>query len=567
MNRLLPVLIVLLLALAGCSKDHPNQPVGNAAPRTFLWLYPDPPDSTTTGTGISRQHLHWWGEDPDGTVNGYLFGFVRYRSDGMLSPDTLAYVWTTRTDTILRFPLDTLFRYFTVFVRAVDDQFEGLPEGSAVRIAPSPAAKTPGSADFDKPLPTLINAMDAKGAFLVFPIRNTPPSIQFASNPYNAAIPFRQADTTFTAATFAFNGHDPDGDNTLLAYRIALNDTSDPSRWLTLGLRDTIVTLVVPRTRSDGVEGEVDADVYAGLFFGRRFVGRIAGLRMDASNVLFVQSEDVARDFSPAIRMPAVAGVWYVKKPRGRLLMVSDDVQYGLAADTTYRRALASIPTGEFTTVDKFNIALGLTSSNKESFWLGQLMPSFLDPALIYTFLLYDYVFWYTEQLPTLVAAQVSLFPYLQNGGKVMFSTTFQAASDPRNALRDFAPIDSIGNVGADTRVYGSYMVFADSTVSDNTYPNLQFTGSLTTIHSVFMRPIYKRTDSRYIYHLQASHLNRYPGTPNVGVVDGQGTIAFMALPLHLLDNTQSGAGLSALFTKLFTQHFSPAQRVDRRKF
>jgi hypothetical protein len=265
--------------------------------------------------------------------------------------------------------------------------------------------------------------------------------------------------------------------------------------------------------------------------------------------------------------MPSATGQWYVKKPRGKLLMVSDDVQYGIVADTTYRRAFGAVPGGEFAAVHKLNIALGLTSTTKEQFWLGTLMPPFLDPALIYTFLLYDYVFWYTEQLPMLGVAQVTLFPYLQNGGKVIFSTTFQVASDPRNALRDFAPIDSVASGGGDTRMYGSYMVFADSTRPTDIYPNLQFNGTLSTIHSIFVRPVRKRTDARYIYRLQASHLNRYPGMPNVGVVDGQGTIAFMALPLHLLNNTQAGSGLSALFTRLFTQQFSPRQQVDRRIF
>ena len=77
----------------------------------------------------------------------------------------------------------------------------------------------------------------------------------------------------------------------------------------------------------------------------------------------------------------------------------------------------------------------------------GRLVPQFVDPALIQTFLLYDHVLWYTDQLPSLGVAQRSVFPYLQNGGRVIFSTMFLNTTDPRGALRDFAPIDSVSSV------------------------------------------------------------------------------------------------------------------------
>jgi len=57
-------------------------------------------------------------------------------------------------------------------------------------------------------------------------------------------------------------------------------------------------------------------------------------------------------------------------------------------------------------------------------------------------------------------------------------------------------------------------------------------------------------------------------GTINIAVVDGARTNVFFGLPLHLLNNTDQGnQGLTALFTKMFTQTFSPYQRIDRRKF
>ena len=97
-------------------------------------------------------------------------------------------------------------------------------------------------------------------------------------------------------------------------------------------------------------------------------------------------------------------------------------------------------------------------------------------------------------------------------------------------------------------------------------YPRLAFNAS-PTIHSVFMRPIYRRSDARYIYRLQADTRSpqRYLGAPNIAVIDGQNTIIFVGVPLHLLNNTTLGnpPGLSAFFEKALTQ-FSPTQRVNR---
>lgn len=569
---------MLLGAVVSCDKNLTDNPAANQPPRTFLWLYPD----STVGVGVSRQHLQWWGEDPDGIVRGYLFAFASYtgRVTTLPNPDTLRYSWISRNDTILAFPLDTLFRNYTLFIRAVDNTFRGLPERSVVKMDTGPYWDKNANGVFDGSdalLSDLPGAVDRRGAIETFPIRNSPPTIAFGRNPNDATLPLKQPDTTFTVATFSWVGSDADGDNTLSSYRIALNDTTNPGNWLTIPVRDTIVTLVVPRTRSDVAGPEVNADVYGGKFIGRRLLGTLQGLRLDALNVLFVQARDVAGEYSPPITMPSGTNHWYVKRPQGRLLLVSDyinpDAQTALS---TYLTALTVVPGG----VDHLDIGRGLTAPDKRDGKFGSLVPQFVDPAMIYTFLLYDHVLWYTEQLPSLGVAQFSLFAYLQNGGKVVFSTTFESSVDPRGALRDFAPIDSISSVdlsttrppvpppvAGDTRVYGSYVVFADSTDPGNIYPTLQFNGTTSQVFSIFMRPVYRRADARYIFHLQQSHLNRYIGMPNVGVVDGQRSIVFIGLPLHLLNNTSLGSGLGPLFTRLFTQEFDPARHVNRRKF
>jgi hypothetical protein len=576
-------LLAGLLVWYSCTKEASVAPVTNQTPKTFLWLFPENGIDTT----ISRQHLRWWGEDPDGLVNGFLFAFGRAGGpvSSLPSPDTLRYTWVTRNDSVLAFPLDTLFRWYYVAVRGVDNLFPGLPERSIVRQIPSPYWDKNDNGIFDsgdQALPTLESSMDPKGAILAFPVRNTPPTISFALNPNDPSLPLRQPETTFTVATFGWKGSDADGDNTLAEYSIALNDSSRSGKWLSIPLMDTVVSLVVPRARSDAAGSTVTADVYGGPFLGRRYIGQIANLRLDALNVLYLRVKDVAGEYSPTISMPSGADRWFVRKPRQRLLVISDYINSDSSiALATYSNALGRVPGGQFAAFDWLPMGRGLSANDKSVGKIGPYVPPYVDPALIHTLLLFDYVFWYTDQFPSLGVAQLSLFTYLQNGGKIVFSTTFQSSTDPRGALRDFAPIDSVSSVPftprpapGDTRVSINYRLLSDSSVASRVYPQLAF-NSLpppSTFHLVFMRPIYRRTDARVIYRLQADSLNtppRYIGTPDVAVVDGQRTIIFVGLPLHLLDNTVYGnpQGLVSFFDMAFNREFNPLQKVNRRRF
>jgi hypothetical protein len=578
-----------------CNERVTDNPHQDRPPTTHLWLFPD----STVGIGVSRQHLRWWGEDPDGVVVGFLFGFTSVTGNvtRLPQPDTLRYTWVTGNDTTLLFPLDTLFKKFIVVVRGVDNQFAGLPTQSIVRMLPFPYWDQNDNGVFDGAdmrLTTLMQATDPDGAVLTFPIRNSPPSVSWVINPLDQTVLFKGPDTTYTVATFSWTGSDPDGNNTLRSYRIALNDTSTPSNWVTLpSLRDTLITVVVPRLRSDaaGTGSVVPADLYSGSFLGAQARGQIPGLRLDALNTLYVEVKDVAGEYSPAITMPAAGGRWFVKRPSGRVLLVSDYVNTdaGTAA-ATYLSTLTAVPDPHFASIDRLDIGEGLTLVDKSAGVTGDLVPPFIDPALIYTFLLYDYVVWYTDQFPSLYFAQLSLFPSMQNGLRVIFSTSFLNTIDPRGALRDFAPIDSVSSVNltgtiaipsvGDNRIPANTIVFADSSVPGDIYPQLAFNPAPVN-NLIFMRPIYRRSDARYIYHLQPDSMTvyhfpdstvaraaraRYVGSPNLGVIDGQGRIVFIGLPLHLLNNTTYGSGLTAFFQKAIS-HFSTAQRVSRRRF
>ncbi|MBI1806339.1 MAG: hypothetical protein HYR76_04730 [Ignavibacteria bacterium] len=532
MNRLLKLVIVLVFLMSGCTKEIPDRPNVNQPPRTFLWLFPD----STIAQGTSRQHIRWWGEDPDGIIKGYLFASGKsFITNGQISsPDTITWRWKTGNDTIIAFPLLIRQDTFQVAVRSVDNTFTvPLPDQAMIRFSPFTYYDQNENGVFDgndQPLPTLSSATDHKGASLGVPVLNQPPSIVFAQNPNDPNTTLQQPETTYTVATFSWVGSDPDGDKTIVSYRVALNNPTDSTHWVSIPGNISLITLFVPRSRSDSATGEVSAEIYSGKFLNRQLIGSLPGLKLDSLNTFYVQAKDIAGDYSPMIQLPQIGGTWFVRKPKWRTLAIVDYISSdSLAASTTYHNAFLNIGLREPTLAnyDDLNIGRGITSSQKQSAAAGEsnprygnLVPPFIDPAFIYTLFLYDYVFWYTDQYPSIPVAQLSLFPYYNtvfsgHKGKVIFTTSFGTLPDPRGLLRDFAPIDSASSVNltgghllptlGDTRIPGGanpFKLYPDSSNVDDIFPQLVF-NSVPSFHVVSFRPIYRRADARYIYHMQ----------------------------------------------------------------
>ena len=69
----------IVFIITTCTEEGVNNPVGNQAPETGLFLYPD----STIRPQQSRLTIHWWGDDPDGLIVGYYAKFhERWRTSG-----------------------------------------------------------------------------------------------------------------------------------------------------------------------------------------------------------------------------------------------------------------------------------------------------------------------------------------------------------------------------------------------------------------------------------------------------------------------------------------------------
>ena len=156
-------------------------------------------DQAFTTITTSRQEIHWWGEDSDGSIVGYYYKW---------STDSL-WTYTTFESGVFYVPIRSSLDVFSFEVKAVDNsgQIDSLPSR------------------------------------LVLPIKNSAPEIQFRyrSNPLVADI---GSDTsyTFPTRTFIWDSFDQDGNETITDVFYALNDTCDTC-WIRLDGNVTSVTL------------------------------------------------------------------------------------------------------------------------------------------------------------------------------------------------------------------------------------------------------------------------------------------------------------------------------------
>ncbi|MDI6780263.1 MAG: hypothetical protein QME25_08800 [Bacteroidota bacterium] len=575
------LMLVIGLTLFSCRKEGPVNLKPNLPPKTYLWIHADTIQSAVT----SRQIIRWWGEDPDGLIQGYLFAY--FKTDSVVAgqiPDTLGYSWVVKNDSLVAFPLLSARERFTVIAHAVDNSLrENINVGALIRLKPEPYWDKNENGIFnnnDLKLPGLKSAMDPVGAKQIFPIKNTPPDVFFSRDPLDPLKTIQQPETTFTVVTFTWTGTDIDGDHTIRNYRINLNNPNDETRWFEFSASHSMVTIEAPRSRTDQASGEVNADVYVGIFPTMYKIGEVPGLKLDDTNKVYLQAKDIAGEYSPVVSLPQGTRKWFVRKPKSQLLtVINADLVVNDTVVPFYRKSFASIDTfpgvttpRNFGNFDVLNIRRGASDTK-----VGDLVPPILNPAFIRTLKLFDYLFWFTDYIPDNwilmhSVAQYPLYLYNGSGGKVLYSTRFgNFLGDPRGSLVDFAPVNSVGDTLIDSRVPNDWPIYPDSSSFHTPFPTLRFnaTATSTGLHYFFIRDIYKRADAKYIYRIP-----RVPNRPtwtakdslvNIGVIDDAKTFVFLSIPLHLMNSYQKrwsdrpgvdGKGVPAFLKRVFIDEF-----------
>ena len=325
--------------------------------------------------------------------------------------------------------------------------------------------------------------IDPHPASLRYPIHNSPPSVSFL---LNSTVP----ESTYTVATFQWLGTDIDGNETITNYYYALDDTTNPSKWKSLPGSANLVTLF----KGDGLT--------------------------EGNHAFYLKAQDVAGSFSKVVRMPDTGKVWYVREPKGDFLIVRDYLPTDFSS-TFYQQMFDTLMGGRLGSKDVFDMKKGSSAISR-----GKFVPPLINPTFTETLKLFKYVFWYSDNSPSLDAAQASLPGFKKAGGKVLLTAGFPQNISAQGGLGDFVPIDNI-----ETSFFTSILLGRDSIVAvDPTYPNL-VRDTLGFIYT-FPRGILPKVDARVLYKMQAS--GRWSGQPIMGVKDAdQPSFVLLAAMLH----------------------------------
>jgi hypothetical protein len=391
------LIIPVLLLIQSCS-ELPTGVSENQPPDTFLSLFPD----STISPQKTRIKITWWGDDPDGLVKGFRFSF-----------DSTNWTYTTKNDSTFLLAISGDDSTFHFWVAAIDEK--GL-------IDPTPASNR-------------------------YPVYNSPPDVMFNTG---TDIP----DTTFTVASFAWTGTDPDGDNTIKYYNWALNDTS---MWHKLPSNIKLLTLTLD-----------------------------SGLVENSDNIFYLKAEDITGAFSPVVRMPDTSRTWYVRQPTGRILVIDDYTPLLPDNGNAFQFYEDALDTMMHSILD---IKIGG----------GANAPTIKNPMFTQTLKLFQCVIWYSNRAnaesgnPSFDLAQETLPFYMVAGGRVFFTCGFPNNIPQGYNPVDFGPVDSVTVYQVAGLAPGAPVL-----VIDNSYPELQ-SGSPSPD---FIRGLYPQLTAHVIYKL-----------------------------------------------------------------
>ncbi len=524
----LSLFLVISLIIYGCVKSKVSEPYPNSKPETYISLFPD----SSLGESTSNLHIHWWGTDKDGWVVGYVFSF-----------DKKNWFWTFKNDSVFKLPIFGPDTTYDFWVFAVDNTLKTkLEEGAKVNFIDKNGNGLWDEGEGFEILPD--DCYDDTPASLRFPIKNTPPSVEFAMTGEFTGTRLDVPDTTFPIVSFQWIATDIDGDNTISEFWVALNDTTN---WVVVPGQFRFLTLLADNfSQSDSV---ADARVIPNSTqtLGRVSVQGTLKMRLNADNVFYLKARDVAGAFSTTIRMPSEGKKWFVKRPKGNLLIVAD---YGVADNSInfYKSIFDTLVGGNY---DVWDLRVGARYPRR-----GSLVPPF--PRVDFAEVLakfYKYVFWISSDEMNFDIAAISLPKFKSVGGKTLFSFILPQSTAPDfnvgKALSDLSGVvDSVssspltGFVPSGTRILNynpsnpsessNYPVLVRDSPSDNPIDG----GKIVA----FLRALYPSVNARPIYWLepQSAWGNR---SFTVGVESNDGNFVLVGFPIYRFNGGTKNAG------------------------
>lgn len=498
--------IIYLLFLSvfslSCYDKLTDIPIGNIPPNTYSFLFPD----STISSQPSRIEVHWSGDDPDGFIVGFYFSW-----------DNVHWTFTSNNDSLFALQIGVVDTNYIFKVSSVDNGGNGSYDNQIVQnginFGPEPfidknsnGIYNDGETYFD------IGLIDPSPAQINFPIKNSAPKAYWNTLSF---LP----DTSFSAMTIGWEAEDIDGDASIEHINIALNDSTNFVQ-LNGGVRR-----ITMRTK-DFTSSNPLMDILIDGNPNNLAPVKLPGLLLDGLNKIYIQAVDISGAKSPFITLPSGSKNWFVKKPKGKLLIVDN---YGTFdnASTFYDQMMDSLSlSGKY---DIYNIQ----SSTQ--------IPPYINITFLETIKLFGYTIWYSDNNPSLDLANASTQKYLDAGGKILFSLQFPPSVD-LTVLQGFLPIR---NDSTDSRSSLLTGVKISANLTQPDYPELQTTSSLFRARTFFLGQL----GVTPIYYFPNLELKGF-----IGFSNSVKSLFFVGLPLHRLNG--GNANVKSLLSKVLLQDF-----------
>lgn len=509
------IIIIEILIINSCTEDFSNNPIGNIPPNTGLFLYPD----SSVSQQPSRLRVSWWGDDPDGIVIGY---YIKW--EGI---DT-KWSFTRSNDSTFSLPIGTSDTTYDFRVSSIDAQGNGKYDKqifqNSIDYGPEPFIDKNNNGVYDDgEFYYDLGLIDPTPASTLFPIKNTPPVLSWDDLSF---LP----DTSFPVMTVRWNASDLDGDESITAIKLAINDTSN-SVLLNGSVR--LVTLRGINLNSTNPEIEI-------LINGdpqNVYNVRLHGLKLNDNNILYLSAVDLSGAKSELIQLPEASKTWYVKEPKGQVLIFDD-----------FKNSTTDLQAGQFYNQVFNTIGNGSLSGKFDVFDLVKNQLPFESVTILETLKLFKYVYWYSASNPRLDLLNICTDKFKQSSGKIAFSMTFQDSSSTfafdLSSLQGFLPVDKVSKVLSN----GFLLLGANANPStQNNFPPLKtsvtisFTRSFTP-NEIVAEKIYDLSDRNNVL------------LGNIGFRTTSKDLFFIGLPLHQANAT--AGSVNTLLEKIFFEDF-----------
>ena len=232
--------------------------------------------------------------------------------------------------------------------------------------------------------------------------------------------------------------------------------------------------------------------------------------------------------------LPGSGNSWFVKKPKGKLLIL--DNFYSATSNHEVELFYRNI----------FNTIGGGSLSGKfDEFDLQNDVLPFENVTVYETMRLFDYIYWYSGSNPRLNLLNIVTNKYLEQGGKIAFSMTFQDSTAnfafDLSTLQGFLPIDNVSE-RVPYVLAGADIIQSEPQLN---YPQLKTSSTIAFVRTYTPNPVV----TTELYYFSSS-----PITGNISFITNDKSLFFIGLPLYQCNGGNQNVG--NLLEKVFFEEF-----------